>query len=124
MSASLNAPTQLTTSFTVVETLGLMTVAMGIALILIAVGYRMIKTMSVLRKYDDAVEKVKLIEARAIELQALLTKAETEYQRDLAELTHQHGKERFELQQVIFDLNSEVLDLKNKILTYNINSPI
>jgi uncharacterized protein HemX len=124
MSATLNAPTQWTTSFSLVETLGLMTVAMGIALILIAVGYRMIKTMTVLRKYDEAVEKVQLIEAKTQELQALLTKAEIEYQRDLAELTHLHSKECFDLQQVIFERNGEVLELKNKLLMYNMNSPI
>lgn len=124
MSSTLNTAQNITTHYTTMETLGLMTLAMVIALILIALAYRLMKTMSIIGKYDEAVEKVKLIESKVEELQLLLTKAEIEYQRDLAELTQQHSKECFELQQLVFERNGEVIDLKNKLLKFNINTPL
>ena len=49
---------------------------------------------------------------------------ELEYERNLAELTRSHTKEFFELQQIVFARNGEIIDLKNKLLKFNLNGPI
>jgi hypothetical protein len=122
--ATQDAPLQWTTNYTLVETLGLMTLSLGIALIVIAVGYRMIKTMAVLRKYDSAVDKMRGIETRVVELEGQLISAEHQYQRDLAELGRRHAGEVFDLQQQVFERNSDITDLRIKLLQMSKNTPI
>ena len=102
----MNFTEALTSGYTPVQLLGLMTLAMLLALLLIALAVRVVHTMSSVRRYDEAYEQVKRIETQ------------------LEEITRTHAKECFDLEQMIFERNNEILDLKNKLLQANRNGVV
>ena len=89
--------------------MGMMLAAVVGALLLIAFGYRMIRAMSAVRQYDDACDKVKEIEEKVAAMQQ-------EFCKDLADMKEEYARESFELQQIIFERNAEILDLKNRLI--------
>ncbi len=107
MSANSSAATAaIANSYSAPELLGLMTLSLIIALLLIGFATRLVKTMSAVRNYEVACEKLKEIEIK------------------LEEMTRAHAKECFDLEQIIFDRNNELIDIKNKLLKFNLNGPV
>jgi|GEM_PF-4565324 len=102
--------------FTTLEITGMMTVALIGALLIIALTFRIISTVTMLRQYEAACEQVALIEARLKEMQEYVQSLEQEFEKDMNELKQQHTKERFDLQQMVFTRNSEILDLQNTLI--------
>ncbi len=106
MSATLPAAESWTTTYTLPQTLGLMTGAMVIALVLIALGYRLIKTMVAVREFEAACDKVRQIEDK------------------IEEITKAHAQQCFDYEEIIFERNNEIIDLKNKLLQVNMTKPL
>ncbi len=96
--------------------IGFMTVSLMLALILIGLGVRFIRTISALKSYDAALEKIRSIEDQLADMTAAMHEVEMDYERSLAEEKSAHDREVFSLQQTIFDRNAEILTLKTELL--------
>jgi HAMP domain-containing protein len=89
--------------------LALLALAFTIALAITGFLFRAIRAMGIARKYDAAYEQIRAIEDKLMELRS-------HSDQRLAEAKADYEKQYFELQQVIFARNSEILDLKHQLL--------
>lgn len=96
--------------------LGFATVAMVLALITLGLSARLVRMFSTLKSYDAAMQKVEAIEAQLGEMTQAMREVEMDYEKSLAEEKAAHDREVFDLQQLIFERNAEVLALKTDVL--------
>jgi len=96
--------------------MGMLVVGWMGAMILIALLYRFFRTFSAVKKYDAACQQVEAIESKLAEMNTHVKELEEEFEKELSKAIETHNQESFELQQIIFERNSEILDLKNQLL--------
>lgn len=108
-----------TAGYSVVALLGFMTVSLMMALILIGLGVRFLRTLSALKEYDAALENIRRIEDNLAQMTAAMREVEKDYEKSLAEEKAAHERAVFSLQQTIFERNSEILSLKTRLLEIN-----
>lgn len=103
-------------SYSTLELSGIMTLSLIAALLLIALAFRLIQSLRAVREYEAACQKVALIESKLREMEHYIANLERESDKALQQLKEENARERFELQQLVFTRNSEILSLKNTLL--------
>lgn len=112
----MNAAEPMLQGFAPLELLGYMTVALMLALVLIALGVRCVRSLWASRELDRALERLEEIERQLMDMVEQSKTMQAEYERATAEEKDAHAREVFSLQQTIFERNSEILDLKTDLL--------
>ncbi len=105
-----------------VSLIGFMTVALVLALVIIGLGARFLRSVAALKDYDASLEKIRSIEATVEQMTAAMREVEMDYEKSLAEEKAANAREVFALQQTIFERNSELLTLKTTLLEMKKNS--
>ena len=96
--------------------MGMITVAFVASLFITGFLYRAIRTISAVKQYDAACAQVKSIEEKLTEMSNYADAMQRDFDKKLAEAKEEYARELFEVQQIIFERNSEILDLKNKLI--------
>lgn len=102
--------------YSTLELTAMMTSSLVAALLVIALAFRIISAVASIREYEEACEKVRQIESKMQETEQYIAALEQQYESDLDALKQEHAKERFDLQQLVFTRNSEILSLKNTLI--------
>lgn len=102
--------------YSVAELLGIATVGMMAAMVLIALGVRILRGLGMERELEAAINRLQDIEQKLEDLVADSEAMRDDYEKALADEKEAHARELFSLQQTIFERNSEILDLKTDLL--------
>lgn len=102
-------------NYSALALMGFMTVAVMIALVLIALSVRVVRSLMSAKAYEQALEKVDEIEQQLQDMITLAQDKQKEYDEALTTLRDVHAREVFTLQQTVFERNSEIIDLKTEL---------
>ena len=103
-------------AYSPITLLGFLTVSLLLALVVIAMFARAFRAYGAAKDYQEAIDKMDVIEQQFKTLMEAQAAQQQEYEKNLCDLRDRHAKEIFALQQTIFERNSEIIDLKTDLL--------